>query len=257
MELIFDIGNSNIVITWYKEGEWADIIRLETKREEPELYYSNAISHILLEHKINVQSIDKVAISSVVSEVTDSVFSAIKKYLGLEAIILNGELFSSLDMQVPKPYEIGSDLVANAYAATREYQDDFIIVDFGTALSFTIASNTKGILGVTITPGLKTSIQALSKGTSLLPSVPVKMPETVIGKDTIHAIQAGVLYGYIGLVKELLSRIKSEVKKPYKVIATGGLREILSELRPEFDIVDEYLTLKGIRLLSQASRLKQ
>jgi type III pantothenate kinase len=251
MDLIFDIGNSNIVISWYQNGEWGDVIRTETKREEPSLYYSNIISDIILEQKINKSTIEKVVISSVVAEVTQSVSNALKQYLGIEAIVLNGELFSELDMHVPKPYEIGSDLVANAYAATREYKDDFIIVDFGTALSFTIVSYSKGILGVTITPGLNTSIQALNKGTSLLPVVPLKIPDTVIGKDTIHAIQAGVLYGYIGLVKELLSRIKREVQKPYKVIATGGLREILVELKEHFDIVDEYLTLKGIRLLSQ------
>ncbi len=186
-----------------------------------------------------------------VAEVTETISQAVKYYLGTEPLILGGELFSNLDMHVPKPYEIGSDLVANAYAATREYKDDFIIVDFGTALTFTIVSREKGILGVTITPGLKTSIQALNKGTSLLPQVPIQIPETVIGKDTVHAIQAGVLYGYIGLVKEILFRIKEEVKRPCKVIATGGLREILTELTEHFDVVDEYLTLKGIRLLSQ------
>ena len=252
MELIFDIGNSNIVISWYNEGEWSVPIRIETKRQEPELYYTNVLSDIILEYKINISSIKKVVISSVVSEVTNTISEAIKHYLGTEPLVLGGELFSELDMHVPKPYEIGSDLVANAYAATRVYNDDFIIVDFGTALTFTVASKEKGILGVTITPGLKTSIQALNLGTSLLPRVQLQLPETVIGKDTVHAIQSGVLYGYIGLVKEILTRIKQEVKKPYKVIATGGLREILKELNQHFDVVDEYLTLKGIRMLSHS-----
>ena len=253
MELIFDIGNSNIVISWYQDDKWANPIRIETKRNEPDLYYSNILSNIILERKINVSSIKKVVISSVVAEVTEKIAQAVTYYLGNEPIILGGELFSNLDMHVPKPYEIGSDLIANAYAATTEFKDDFLIVDFGTALTFTIASFEKGILGVTITPGLKTSMQSLNLGTSLLPQVELKIPETVIGKDTVHAIQAGVLYGYIGLVKEILSRIKDEVKKPYKVIATGGLREILNELHPHFDVVDEYLTLKGIRLLSNTT----
>ena len=253
MDLIFDIGNSNIVISWVKNNVWIPPKRVKTNRKLPEVYYRNLLSILSLEHGLNFGEIEKVVISSVVTEVTDLVATAIQYYYGKDPIILDGKLFSNLDMSVKRPYEIGSDLVSNAYCVFKEYEGDHIIVDFGTALTFTILKANEGIQGVTIAPGLKTSINALSRGTSKLPEVPLELPGSVVGHNTTHAIQAGVLYGYIGLVKEILSRIKTELGSHYKVVATGGLREVLKELREEFDEVDELLTLKGIQLLGRES----
>jgi type III pantothenate kinase len=251
MHLIFDIGNSNMVVSWVKDDSWGPIIRVETKRARPEVYYRNMLSDMMLEHDLKVHQISTIVVSCVVSEVLNSITAAIRHYFGKQPIVLNGDLFAELDLHVPKPYEIGADLVANAYAIYKANGHDYIIVDFGTALTFTVLSMDNGIEGVTIAPGIKTAINALSRGTSKLPEVPLQLPETIVGKDTIHAIQSGVLYGYIGLVKEVLSRMKKELKANYRVVATGGLREVISELKGEFDAYDELLTIKGIYLIGK------
>ena len=150
-------------------------------------------------------------------------------------------------MQIPKIYEIGSDIVANAYASKKSFGKDTLIVDFGTALTFTIYEHNHGIKGVTISPGLKTIISTLSGNTAQLPQIDIKVPQSAIGVSTSTAIEAGVIFGFIGLVKELLSRIKQELSSSYYVIATGGLSTAIEELTTEFDTIDKELTLEGIR----------
>ena len=153
-------------------------------------------------------------------------------------------------MHIPKVYEIGSDIVANAYAASQLYSRNSIIIDFGTALTFTIYRHDYGISGVTIAAGLKTIISTLSSSTSQLPEVKIEVPNSAIGTSTSTAIKAGVMIGFIGAVKEILSRIKHELDEPYYVIATGGLSTVIKELEQEYDEINKDLTLEGIRLLS-------
>ena len=131
------------------------------------------------------------------------------------------------------------------------YHQNCIVVDFGTALTFTVYEHTIGITGVTIAPGLKTIISTLSDSTSLLPEIDIDMPESAIGTSTSTAIKAGVLFGFIGMVKEILSRIKSELDDSYKIVATGGLSSIIKELNTEYDEINKNLTLDGIRILAQ------
>jgi len=154
-------------------------------------------------------------------------------------------------MRIPKIYEIGADLVSNAVAVRSKYKQNCVVVDFGTALTFTIYDHELGINGVTIAPGLKTIISTLSGNTSQLPEIEIELPESAIGKSTSEAIKAGVLFGFIGLVKEILGRIKSELDDSYIIVATGGLSTAINELASEFEDIDKDLTLDGIRLIAQ------
>jgi type III pantothenate kinase len=147
--------------------------------------------------------------------------------------------------------EIGSDLLANAVAGYAKYQDKCIVVDFGTALSITIVGEGGKLLGGSIAPGLKSAMKALSSNTAQLPFVQLEAPPSVIGRNTIHAIQSGVVLGYVGLVESLIKRIKAELGESAKVIATGGLAEVIAPHTDQFDAIDPWLTLDGLRLIAQ------
>ena len=248
--LAIDIGNSNIVIAIYKHGSWSHTFAYETKAVQPDFYYESALRNILLEWNIRYPSeIGHCIISSVVPDMNDVIINAVHNVIGTFPLLINPEVLKNLNIYVPLPYEIGSDLVANAYAAVHNYHDKCIIVDFGTALTFTAIDRAHGILGVTIAPGLKTALYSLFTKTAQLPVVPLGMPDNILGHDTVSAIQAGVLCGYIGLIKEILTRIKTQLSDDYKVIATGGLSAVLEPLDTLFDYKNRMLTLEGIRLI--------
>jgi type III pantothenate kinase len=166
-------------------------------------------------------------------------------------LIVGPDLYSQLKIDVNNPREIGSDLVANAVAAFEKSGGNCIVVDFGTALTFTTISKQGKILGVAIAPGLKTALNTLSEGTAKLPEVPLQVPKSVLGQNTIHAMQAGTLIGFSGLVQTLISRIKQEVNSDCRVIATGGLASILDPDHSQFDQVEPNLTLEGLRLIQE------
>lgn len=249
MTLAIDIGNSNIVIALYKEGQWTNTFRYETKETQPEFYYENALRNILLEWRISSSNLTKCIISSVVPDLNEVIRQAVNNISGCEPLFITPDVLKNLDVAIPHPYEIGSDIAANAYASIKLHGDHNIIIDFGTALTFTVANKKDGIIGVTIAPGIMTAIHALSSNTAQLPTVPLHLPASAIGHDTVSAIQSGVLWGYVGLVKEVVYRIQNELPTPYKIIATGGLSSILHPLEDTIDMVDKMLTLDGMRLI--------
>jgi type III pantothenate kinase len=251
MEFVIDAGNSNIVFALYQNGKWHWMDRVDTKTDLSKVFLQAYYTDMLIEHDIPAEVIQHISISCVVTEISDILKASIWRYFGQHAVILSPKIFKNLPFNVPKPYEIGADLVANAFAVYSFHPGNHIIVDFGTALTFTIYTEGVGIEGVTIAPGVKTAIQALSIQTSKLPEVSIEFPKSVIGKNTSHAIQAGVMYGYVGLVKELLHRIQEEKGTTYTCIATGGLSKFMNPLHDSFTEVNPYLTLEGIRLIGQ------
>lgn len=251
MLLAIDIGNTNIVVALFDGNEWVQTFRYNTKDDQPAIFYQRGLRDILLEWGLSFSEITEVAVSSVVPELNERILQAVQHNTSVIPFFLNPSVFESLEMHIPHPYVIGSDLVANAYAAINKYKKDCIVVDFGTALTFTVVSKSNGIEGVTIAPGLRTAISALSGNTAQLPEVSLELPSSVIGRNTDHAIKAGVLWGYVGLVKELLSKIQEERNESLYVIATGGLSSTLTPLASLFDVKDKYLTLEGIRLIAE------
>lgn len=244
MQLIVDIGNTDIVFGQYVQGEWNSLWRhpsskLITLKRSWEKQFSAD----------QFRTVERVVLSSVVPNATEFVFQLLTEKTSLIPIRVGPSLFRRLDMHILQPDEIGSDLVANAYASWNRFQTACIAVDFGTALTFTAVSSKGNIEGVAFAPGLKTAIHALFLKAAQLPEIPLKLPETAIGKSTIHALQSGTMLGYIGLVKEMLHRIREELGGTCKCVATGGLSGVLTPLHPYFDQVDRTLTLDGLRLL--------
>lgn len=250
MTLAVDIGNTNIVIALHKGGKWSETFRYETKTVRPQSYYEKALRDILKEWNIDAKKdIAHCVVTSVVPGMNHIITDTIHTVIGFRPLLISPKVLMNLDIHVPLPHEIGSDLVSNAYSALKTYHDHCIVVDFGTALSFTVVNKNEGITGVTFAPGIKTALFALTQQTSQLPLIPLELPESVIGHDTVSAMQAGILWGYVGLVKEILSRMKYELGNNYKVIATGGLSSILEPLKDQFDYHDKLLTIEGARLI--------
>jgi type III pantothenate kinase len=256
MFLAIDAGNSNVVFALFdsKSGKWTNQFRLETKAPRLIAQLSKKVPLYFLEHGITVDQIESIGFSSVVPEINGIIEQFCEGFFGKLPYQIQGKSYAKLPIRTFRPNEIGTDLMCNVMAAYTRYQGPVIVVDFGTALTFTVVDATGEILGVTIVPGLQTAIKALFMNTSKLPEVELKLPVSVLGKDTIHAIQAGVLYGYTGLVKGMLEAIQVETGLPFTVVATGGLSSILTTLEGTFDTVDRNLTLDGLRLITETNR---
>lgn len=248
MVLAIDIGNSNVVIGLAKGPNWPYLLRLPTLNEKDSLlFYETRLSNYFFEEQIDPSLITKAVISSVVPDLTASFEKLVWHLYRIAAIVVAPPIYDKFQLKIDNPTEIGTDLLANAVAAHHRFKQDCIVVDFGTALTFTIVNAQGHILGVNIAPGLKTAITALFSKTAQLPEVPLELPTSVIGKNTVHAIQSGVLIGYIGLVKYMLQQIRAELGEQYVAIATGGLASILQPLHSEFVAIDPHLTLNGLK----------
>lgn len=253
MELVIDIGNSNVVVGVYKNNAWMHTWRLETiKNEEFQLFYQRRISDLLLENDIHFLDVDHVYMSSVVPQINNHFCKLTESIFGQKPKIIKFDSFPKSKILIDNPSEMGTDLIANAVAAVHKYQDNCIIVDFGTALTFTVVKKNYEILGVAITPGLKTAFKALYGGTAQLPEVTLRLPKSAIGKNTTHSIQAGISWGYIGLIKSVIAKIAEEHAEPFTYIATGGLSSVLTPLDEYFHYADPSLTLDGIRIIGSS-----
>lgn len=252
MFLAIDAGNSNIVFGFFDEAKekWIHEFRIETNKELSKLKLETEIRLFFLENDIKIDQIKQVGISSVVPEINPILKSFCKDYLQQNCYLINGNSYEKLKVSTTRPNEIGSDLMCNVTAAFERFEDTCIIVDFGTALTFTAVGKEGKILGVNIVPGLKTAIKSLFSNTSKLPEVELTLPKSALGRNTTHSIQSGILYGYTGLVKGMLETMQKEIAIPCHIIATGGLSTILTTLQDSFEVVDRNLTLEGIRLIT-------
>jgi type III pantothenate kinase len=252
MLLAIDVGNSDITLGLNKANQWVARWRIPSVADLPHMFYSHKIADIFFENGMKREDVRCVVISSVVPELTDKISDAATSLFENEPVVMGPEVYQKLPITVLNPYEIGSDLVSNALAAFTFFKRSCVVVDFGTALTFTTVSDKGKILGVSIAPGLKTAIRSLSQNTARLFDVPLEMPSSALGKGTVHAIQAGVLFGYEGMVKHMLERIKTELNDPALCsVATGGLSAIIPSLKEVFTHLDPNLTLTGLKIAGE------
>jgi type III pantothenate kinase len=253
MLLAIDIGNSNVTVGFYQDTDWKYMWRFPTRTDlDAPMYYHVQLTNRLIEVGLPAEQVKRIIISSVVPDLT-ATFEELTEHLFNHApLTLQPDLYHRLKLQIDRPDEIGTDLLANAAAAYYLYQKDCVVVDFGTALTFTTVTAEGHILGVSIAPGLKTAIRALFQKTAQLPEVPLEFPESAIGKNTVHAIQSGILIGYVGLVRHMLATIRAELGDHYMAVATGGLSSIMHPLQNDFDLINPNLTLDGLRLICES-----
>jgi type III pantothenate kinase len=190
-----------------------------------------------------------------VPELTANIKEVCDKLFVFNSFLITPDVIVKLKLgDVVRPNEIGSDLVANSVGANELYAKSAIVVDFGTALTFTSISANGHINGVAISPGVKTAMKSLSANTAKLPEIPLEIPQTTIGKNTVHALQSGIMQGYVGLVKHMISQISNEMETKPVVLATGGLSFIFKPLHDTIDELLPNLTLFGIKTIYERSK---
>lgn len=249
MQIIVDIGNTDAVFGLYHHAAWQHIWRTPANPAASAEFYEGRLRLWLLEAGVSLSQVQTTVLSSVVPDLTLTVRAMLAELFGYQPIVVGPGVYPLLPLDILRPHEIGADLVANALAAYTRYGRTCTVVDFGTALTFTTVSGTGKILGVAIAPGLKTAIRSLFANTAQLPEVPIEVPASALGTSTTHAIQAGVVLGYEGLVRSLTGRIRDELNGDCIAVATGGLSGQIPLLRDVFTDIVPSLTLEGIRLI--------
>ncbi len=252
MDLIFDVGNTNIVIGIYKGDKLLELGRFATKNLTTSDEFGVFITTLLKRWEINKNEIKRAAISSVVPNIMHSLNNSISKYLNLNPMIVSCNLKSNIDLSLlgEPPVELGADRFVNCVGAFYKYGGNLIIIDFGTATTYdVIDANGKFLSGIT-SPGIKISAEALTSGAAMLSSFQMERPKNILATNTLESLQSGLVYGQIGQTEYIVNKIKEELNEPnMKVAVTGGLAAILLDGTDVFDYVDSQLTLDGIKLL--------
>lgn len=249
MIFVFDIGNTNMVLGVYKGDELKYYWRVETNRHKTEDEYGMQIKSLFEHVGLQFSDIDGIIISSVVPPIMMALERMCEKYFHLKPLIVGPGIKTGLNIKYENPREVGADRIVNAIAGIHDYGSPLIIVDFGTATTYCYINEKKQYMGGAIAPGIGISTEALYTRASKLPRIEIARPDGIIGKNTISAMQAGILYGYVGQVEGIVKRMKEQAESNPTVIATGGLADLIAKESAVIDVVDPFLTLKGLQLI--------
>ncbi|MBI2891277.1 MAG: type III pantothenate kinase [Nitrospirae bacterium] len=249
MLLTIDVGNTNTVLGVFENANLLDHWRIGTGRGSTADEYGVLTLNLLERKAIDPKAIRHVIISCVVPPVLPSMEWMSEKYFGVKPLVVGPGIKTGMAVLYDNPREVGADRIVNAVAAFDRFRCECIVVDFGTATTFDCISRRGEYMGGVIVPGIGISLEALVARASKLPGVEIARPERVIGKTTIQSIQSGVYYGYLGLVEEMVRRLKKEMGQNARVIGTGGYGNLISQDATCIEEMDELLTLKGLRLL--------
>jgi type III pantothenate kinase len=254
MLLTVDVGNTNMVFGLFEGTELLGSFRIRTVSDVTSDEIGIMASEYFNRFGYDPTAVEAVIVASVVPQVMYSLTSAIIKYFGKTPLIVNDDVYSGLrflpELEQYAATHMGADRSVTDMAAYRKYGGPLIVIDFGTATTMDAVDENGVYLGGTIGTGLRVTMDALIRGTAMLPRVEVVMPETVLGATTTMQIQAGVVGGYVGNVEYLIGRMKKEMGGgQIKVIATGGLARMVAENTDKIDIVDSQLTLDGLRMI--------
>jgi type III pantothenate kinase len=254
MLLTIDIGNTNIVWGLFDDSRLNADWRVATDSRRTDDEYGALFLNLLQAKGLTPAHIDGCIFSSVVPALTATFESMVQRFFQQTSMLVTPEIDSGLILRYANPREIGSDRIVNAAAAHARYQEDVIIVDFGTATTFCVVTKDGEYLGGVIAPGLGISADALFVRTAKLPKVEIIRPKTVIGIDTVGGIQSGLLFGYVGLVDGIVRRMEREIGHSCRVIATGGLAPTIAKETESIQEVLPYLTLEGLEFLYRRNR---
>lgn len=254
MILGLDVGNTNIVLGVFDDKKLLVSWRISTNRNQTADEYGMIIKNLFEDAKIPVSDIEAVVISSVVPPLMSALDGMCKKYFGFEPLVVGPGIKSGMPIKYENPREVGADRIVNAVAGYELYGGPLIIVDFGTAITFCAVSGQGEYLGGAIAPGIGISTEALFSKAAKLPRVELVRPQSAIGKNTIVSMQSGIIFGFVGLVEEMIKRIKKELGAPAFVVATGGQAEMIARETHVIDKVDPILTLYGLRIIYERNK---
>lgn len=249
MIFVFDVGNTNTVLGVYQGDELKYHWRIETNRNRTDDEYGILIKSLFDHSGLSITEIDGIIISSVVPPIMFALERMCQKYFHLKPLVVGPGVKTGLDIKYENPREVGADRIVNAVAAIHEYGSPLIIVDFGTATTYCYVNEHRQYMGGAIAPGINISTEALYSKAAKLPRIEITRPDGVIGKNTVSAMQAGIVYGYVGQVEGIVKRMMDQSSQKPSVIATGGLAGMIAQESKIIDIVDPFLTLKGLQLI--------
>ena len=266
MLLAFDVGNTNIVLGVFKDGEMVTNWRLETDNRKSADEYGMIINNLFDYEGLKMEDVKDVIISTVVPSILYTLQHLSMKYFNTRAIVVGAGIKTGLIVKYDNPKQVGADRIVNAVAAHAKYGGPLIIIDLGTATTFCAITAKAEYIGGTIAPGLKISSDALFEKTSMLPKVELEEPGQVICRNTINSMQSGLVYGHMGLCEFIVKRMKKELvayceehNEPIKeediqVIATGGLSTMIDKGTECINIVDKLLTLDGLEIIYRKNK---
>lgn len=249
MTLTIDIGNTNIVLGCFDGDAILFRERISTNHTATDLEYAVSIKTALEMYRLNPENITGAIVSSVVPSVTNTFRRAIEKLCGVKPLVVGPGIKTGLSIRIDNPAQLGSDLVVDAVAGIHEYPVPQIIIDIGTATTFSVIDKNSNYLGGVITTGMAVSADALVSRTSQLPRIAFEVPKKVIGSNTVDCIKSGIMYGNAAIIDGMVSRIEAELGEKCTVIATGGLSALVAPLCQTKLILDDDLLLKGLMLI--------
>jgi type III pantothenate kinase len=254
MLLVIDVGNTHIVFGVYKKDKLINDWRIETDAQKTSDEYGTILRSFFLYNDISYRGINDIIISNVVPPLHNVLIEMSRKYFNVDPIMVEPGIKTGMAILCDNPKEVGADRIVNAVAAYEKHKRSLIIVDFGTATTFDYVNSIGEYIGGIIAPGIIISSEALFQKASKLPRIELKKPSSVIGKNTINSMQSGIIYGYVGLVDGIITRMKAEVREDSYVIATGGLAKVIAPETASINEIDDSLTLEGLRIIYNKNR---
>ncbi len=247
--LCIDGGNTNVVFALFENKKLLSQWRMSTNIKTTADEYGVWLTNLLALNGFNVNEIKAAAITNVVPAISFQLKELCKGYFRTTPICIESAKDVSIPVLIDNPAEVGADRLVNAVAAHNNYTGWLIVIDFGTATTFDVVRDDGAYVGGIIAPGVNLSLDALDRAAARLPSISIKRPEYVLGKNTVSAMRSGVFWGYVSLIEGLVSKINSELNRKTTVIATGGLAPLFKDSCKAINSIDEDLTLEGLRLL--------
>ena len=255
MLLVIDVGNTNITLGVFKKEELLGTFRMTTKLPRTSDEYGIMLKELIERQGISSKDINAVIIASVVPDIMHSLGSAMIKYFGIKPVIVSAGIKTGIRIMTENPKQVGADRIVDAVAAYTLYGGPVIVIDFGTATTYDIVGPDATFEGAVIAPGIRTSAQAMWGQAAMLPAIEIKKPDTILAKETVSSMQAGIVFGQIGQVEYIVERIRRESGyRDAKVVESGGLGNIIARETEAIDVYDPQLTLKGLRIIYEKNK---
>ena len=255
MLLVVDVGNTNITLGVFDGEELNGTFRMTTKLPRTSDEYGIELRQLIECQGLKKDDITDIIVASVVPDVMHSLGSAMIKYFGIKPMIVSAGIKTGIRVCTENPKQVGADRIVDAVAAYNIYGGPIIVIDFGTATTYDIVGPDGTFEGAVIAPGIRTSAQALWGGAAMLPAIDIRKPASIIGKETVSSMQAGIVYGQIGQAEYIVKKIREESGYlDAKVVASGGLGNIIAKETDFIDYYDPQLTLKGLKMIFEKNK---